>query len=61
MTSNVPEPALTSPRTGAPAIVAIDLRKAFGKHVALDGVSLTVPRGSLERGRCDVSRFGFVR
>jgi ABC-2 type transport system ATP-binding protein len=49
VTSSVPGPALTSPRTGvaAPAIVATDLRKAFGKNVALDGVSLTVPCGSV--------------
>jgi ABC-type Na+ transport system ATPase subunit NatA len=49
VTSSVPGPALTSPPTGvaAPAIVATDLRKAFGKNVALDGVSLTVPRGSV--------------
>lgn len=33
--------------TAAPAIVVTGVRKAFGKNVALDGVSLTVPRGSV--------------
>ncbi|MGW7578117.1 ATP-binding cassette domain-containing protein [Streptomyces sp. NPDC054765] len=49
MTSDVSGPALISPRAGAaaPAIVATGLSKAFGKNVALDGVSLTVPRGSV--------------
>lgn len=40
MTNNLSGPA-------APAIVATDLRKAFGNTVALDGVSLAIPRGSV--------------
>ncbi|MCQ8194305.1 ATP-binding cassette domain-containing protein [Streptomyces rugosispiralis] len=49
MTSDVSGPAPASSRAGAaaPAIVATGLSKAFGKKVALDGVSLTVPRGSV--------------
>ncbi|WGW12123.1 ATP-binding cassette domain-containing protein [Saxibacter everestensis] len=31
----------------APAIVVSGVRKAYGKNVALDGVSLTVPRGTV--------------
>jgi hypothetical protein len=29
----------------APAIVAVDLRRRFGRRVALDGVALTVAPG----------------
>ncbi|HEX4933442.1 MAG TPA: ABC transporter ATP-binding protein [Gemmatimonadaceae bacterium] len=33
--------------SGEPALELRDLRKSFGAHVALDGISLTVPHGSI--------------
>ena len=38
---------MTSRGSSGPAIEAVDLVKRFGKTVALDGVSFTVPRGSV--------------
>jgi ABC-2 type transport system ATP-binding protein len=49
VTSNVSGPARTLAHsdTAAPAIVATGLRKSYGKNAAVDGVSFTVPRGSV--------------
>ena len=38
---------MTPPTSQGPAIEAIDLVKRFGDHVAVDGVSFTVPQGTV--------------
>lgn len=49
MTRTMSGPALASSRSGAGALAVAtrELSKAFGENAALDGVSLTVPRGSV--------------
>ena len=38
---------MTTTTTATPAIAATGLRKAFGDHVVLDGIDLTVPEGTV--------------
>ncbi|WP_405010230.1 ATP-binding cassette domain-containing protein [Kitasatospora sp. NBC_01539] len=40
-------PAATTPVTTAPAIAANGLRKSYGDKTVLDGIDLTVPRGTV--------------
>src|SRR5579884_3344819 len=39
-------PAIVAPAIVVPAIVVKDLRKVYGSKAAVDGLDLTVPRGS---------------